>query len=146
MDSGKCWGLGIFLFNGGLLVDGALGFEPKTFSLKVKTPYPLDYYCPPPPHTQCLQVEGRLWGSNPVPFQQCGAKTAVTVENPTSGHQDAVGVDRQSVDDGVVPGQVLDEVAVGKRPLLDVIGGARGKGVSTESTGRGPRYTILAKI
>ena len=57
-------------------------------------------------------------------------KVQTLKDHCTSRHQDAVRVDSQSVDDGVVPRQVLDEVAVRKRPLFDVIGRARSKGVS----------------
>lgn len=59
--------------------------------------------CPPVPH-----VDGPVIGSR---------------------HQDSVRVNRQSVDDGVVARQVLDEVAVWEHPLLDVVGRSRSKRV-----------------
>lgn len=40
----------------------------------------------------------------------------------TSRHQHAIRINSQSVDDGVVARQVLDEVAIWEHPLLDVVG------------------------
>lgn len=48
----------------------------------------------------------------------------------TSRHQHAIRVNGESVDDGVVARQVLDEVAIWEHPLLDVISRTRGKRVS----------------
>lgn len=39
----------------------------------------------------------------------------------TSRHQDAIRVNSQRVDDGVMAREILDEVAVWEHPLLDVI-------------------------
>lgn len=56
----------------------------------------------------------------------------------TSGHQHAIRVNSQSVDDGIVARQVLDEVAIWEHPLLDVISRTRGKRVSAEEKGKRP--------
>lgn len=50
----------------------------------------------------------------------------------TSRHQHAIRINSESVDDGVVSRQVLDEVAIGEHPLLDVISRTRGKRVSVK--------------
>lgn len=43
----------------------------------------------------------------------------------TAGHQNTFWVDRHAVDDGVVTGQVLNEVPLRASPLLDVVGAGR---------------------
>ena len=43
------------------------------------------------------------------------------------GHQHSVGVGGETVDDGVVAREVLDELALGTFPLLDVVGAAAGE-------------------
>lgn len=61
------------------------------------------------------------------------ATRALSAKRPggtnTSGDENAVGVDGQGVDDGVVSREVLDEFAIGEHPLFDVVGGAGGKRV-----------------
>lgn len=52
--------------------------------------------------------------------------------NVTSRDQDAVRVDSQGVDNGVVTRQVLDEVPVWEHPLFDVISRTRSKCVSVK--------------
>ena len=60
-------------------------------------------------YLESLEVVSRL----PVPERHR------PVVRPTD--QDPVTVDRQTVDDGVVAGEVLDELPLGTLPLLDVV-------------------------
>ena len=81
----------------------------QIFSLDTRVFQPQESYLEP------LEVVPRL----PVP----------EVHRPVvrPGHQHPVGVGGEAVDDGVVARQVLDELALGTFPLLDVVGAAAGE-------------------
>ena len=50
----------------------------------------------------------------------------------TSRNQDTVSIAGQSIDNGIVAREILDEVSIGKLPLFDIVGGGWGKGVPTK--------------
>ena len=52
-------------------------------------------------------------------------------EIPTGGEKDAFGVDRQGIDDSIVPTEVEDKGSLGTFPFLDVVatGGSRSEGI-----------------
>ena len=47
----------------------------------------------------------------------------LSLSTSTSRNQDTVSIAGQSIDNGIVAGEILDEVSIGKLPLFDIVGG-----------------------
>lgn len=56
----------------------------------------------------------------------------LSLSTSTSRNQDTVSIAGQSIDNGIVAREILDEVSIGKLPLFDIVGGGWGKGVPTK--------------